>query len=479
VRRRRDLDEALRRASSIALVALVLGFMPASAQRGTGRIEGEVTDSMHARPLAAAMVLVTRLSPEPALWFSAVTDARGRFRLDTVPAGRYAVVLAHPLLDSLELTLPAKEVHVDEGGRAHLELALPSGATLRALTCPGVLLPPGTGVLLGQVMDADTEQPLADAVVAVNWTDLIVDRTTLRAEYGLRTQGIRTGALGMYRLCGVPTDSWLAVQVQRAGRAGSVVQTMVPDTAGVATLNLSVSAAATRPISTDSAAASDAATRPLLTGSASLSGTVRDANGQPVAGAQLRVLETAGTARADSSGRFTLGGLPAGTQILESKRVGYRIVQQPVQLRAGRNVEVEVHLARIVSLDSIRIVAQRSKYREFEQRRRSGFGRYMTEDEIARRNPMEMSDLLRTAGGFRVYGFGLSARIESSRVLGSGTGYGPPCSTVNIVIDGMQNQDINWVRPQDVAAIEMYPGPAGAPVQYDSWCGLVVIWTRR
>ena len=462
-----------------ALTALVIGLSPAGAQRGTGRIEGAVVDSMHGRPLATAMVLVTRLTPEPAIWFSAVTDARGRFRLDTLPAGRYTVVLAHPLLDSLELTLPSKEVELAEGGHAQLALALPSGATLRAIACPGVTLPPGTGVLLGQVMDADTEQPLADAVVAVSWSDLAVDRTTLQATYGSRTEGIRTGAQGLYRLCGVPTDSWLAVQAQRAGRAGTVVQAIVPDSAGVATLNLSLSAGATRPIAADSAAESNLAEQPLLTGTASLAGTARDAAGQPLAGVQLRVLEATGSTRSDSGGRFTLGGLPAGTQILEAKRVGFRIVQQPVQLRTGRSVEVEVHLARIVSLDSIRIVAQRSRYPEFEQRRRSGFGQYLTEDDIARRNPMELSDLLRMTPGFRVYGSGFEARVESSRARGSSFGFGRPCTTANVVIDGMQNQDINWLRPHDVAAMEVYPGPAGAPVQYDSRCGLIVIWTRR
>jgi hypothetical protein len=148
-------------------------------------------------------------------------------------------------------------------------------------------------------------------------------------------------------------------------------------------------------------------------------------------------------------------------------------------LRTGRSVEVEVHLARAVSLDSIRIVAQRTKYPEFERRRRSGFGRYMTEEDIGQRNPMELSDLLRTAAGFRVYGWGLDARIETTRALGSATGFEIPCSGVNVVIDGMQRQDINWLRPHDVAGMEFYPGPAGAPVQYDSRCGLVVIWTKR
>ena len=457
-----------------ALAALAATASPLRAQRGTARIEGEVLDSMHARPLAAAIVLVTRLAPEPALWFSAVTDVRGRFRLDTLPAGRYSVVLAHPLLDSLELTLPAPEVDLPEGGRVQVGLALPSAATLRRLACPSVTLPQGTGVLMGQVADADTEQPLTDAVVVVSWTDLVVDRATLRAEQAQLTEGVRTGALGLFRLCGVPTDTWLAVQVQREGRAGSVLQIMVSDTVSVATFNLSFSVAASRPVATsDSAAQADTVAPRLLAGTAELSGRVIGESGLPLAGAQLRVLETASGTRADSAGRFMLSALPAGTQILEAKRVGYRIVQQPVQLRAGRRVEVEVRLARIVSLDSIRVVAQRGRYREFERRRRNGYGRYLAEDDIARRNPLDVSDLIRELPGFRVLGSGYDARVVSSR------GGSTSCRGANVVIDGMQKQDINWLRPQDVGAIEVYAGMAGAPIQYDSRCGVIVIWTKR
>ena len=469
----------MRRAPILALAGLALALAPLGAQRGTARLEGEVTDSTRDRPLAAAMVLVTRDAPEPALWFSAVTDARGRFRLDSLPAGRYTVALAHPMLDSLELTLPPNNLTLDDGERARLALALPSGATLRRLACPGVTLPPGTGVLLGQVVDADTERPLTDAVVAVSWSDLAVDRATLKAEQVSRTEGVRTTAQGTYRLCGVPTDSWLAVQVQRAGRAGAALQSMVSEAAGVATLNLSLSAGATRPIaSTDSAAEAELAVRPLLEGTASVSGSVLDATGQPLPGSQVRVLETAGSARADTAGRFLLSGLPAGTQVLETKRVGYRIVQQPIQLRAGRRTEVEVRLTRIVSLDSIRVVAQRSRYREFEQRRRAGFGRYFTEEDVASRHLFQVSDLLRMTPGFKVFGTGIESKVVSSRIVGSGTGFNRPCEEANVVIDGMQRQDINWVHPNDVAAIELYPGPAGAPSQYENRCGLIVIWTK-
>ena len=421
--------------------------------------------------------MVTRESPDPAAWFSVTTDDRGRYRLDSLLAGRYSVGLSHPILDSLELTLPPRRIEIGEGQHARLELSLPSGAALREMNCPEVILPPGSGVLLGQVRDADADKSLAGAVVVVSWSDLAIDRATLKVSGAEHTVGAPTNADGLYRFCGLPTDSWLAVQIQHAGRGGSVLRASIADTVGVAVLNVAFSTEAARAIAqNDTAAGSESRPAPLLSGSASVSGTVLGETGQPLAGVQLRVLETAAVTRTDSAGRYALSALPAGTQLLEAKRIGYRIVQQPVHLLRGRGVEAAIRLQRVVSLDSIRIVAQRSRYREFERNRKGGFGRYLTEDDIAKRNPIRVSDLLRMMPGFRIVGVGFDAKVMSSR--GSVSLSRRACE-VNVVIDGMQHQEIDFVQPSDIGAMEVYAGSAGAPVLYDRYCGLIVIWTKR
>lgn len=463
----------------VSALAAVLTLVPAAqAQRRTASLEGTVTDSAHGRPLAGATVLVTKNAPEPAAWYSVTTDQRGRYRLDTLAAGRYSAALWHPILDSLELSLPPRLIDIGEGQHAALDLALPSGAMLRAMACPAAMLPPGTGVLQGQVLDADADadHPLAGAVVAVRWNDLTIDRQTLKVEGGQHTEGARTNADGRYRICGLPTDTWLSVQVQRDSVGGVVITTSISDTLGVAVLNMSLSAAAARPL----AAAEDtaAAERPrVLAGTASVAGTVTGEAGQPLPDVQLRVLETTAATRSDSSGHFAMAGLPAGTQVLEAKRVGYRIVQQPVQLLSGRNVPAAVQLRRVVSLDSVLVVARRSRYREFERNRRNGgFGRYLTEDDIEKRHAFQTTDLLRATPGFRISGSGFDAKVYSSR---AGVSLSGRSCEVNVVIDGMQHQDINWLQPSDIGAMEVYAGQAGAPIQYDHVCGAIVIWTKR
>ena len=263
--------------------AVLLAAPGAHARQATARLEGPVTDSMHARPLAGATVMVTRESPDPAAWFSVTTDDRGRYRLDSLLAGRYNVGLSHPILDSLELTLPPRRIEIGEGQHARLDLSLPSGAALREMNCPEVILPPGSGVLLGQVRDADADKSLAGAVVVVSWSDLAIDRATLKVSGAEHTVGAPTNVDGLYRFCGLPTDSWLAVQIQHAGRGGSVLRASIADTVGVAVLNVSFSTEAARAIAeNDTAAGSESRPALLLSGSASVSGTVLGETGRRV-----------------------------------------------------------------------------------------------------------------------------------------------------------------------------------------------------
>lgn len=474
------------RARGLAAALLLAGFaVPLRAQTVAGgqpdaSITGTVTDSVRSRPAAGAMVFLTRLAPGPALFRSTLADEKGRFRFDSLTAGRYSIAFETAYLDSLELTLPPHEVVLGDGDQARVALAAPSGATLRAAACPGLTIPMGQGAVVGQVTDADSGEPLSFAYVVVRWADLSIDKTTFQPSSTARTGAVAADTLGRYRLCGVPTDSFLFIQVQHDGRVGSTVSVTVGEEGGVSLLNLSLSRESSRSLAELDSAAQIAGADTLppkqLSGTATLAGAVRGASGQPLSDAQLRVLDAVGTALSDSLGRFTLTGQPAGTQVLEVRRMGYLLSRSPVELRSGRTVEILVALQRIVSLDSIRVVARRARYREFEQRAgHSAFGYFLDEQKIDDRHAFEASDLLRTVPGFRIVGSGIDTRVVSSR---GATSFRGACTT-NIVIDGIQHQEINLLNPSDIGAMEAYPGQAGAPIQYDAACGVIVLWTKR
>jgi hypothetical protein len=458
-------------AVSIALLALC-ATRPAHAQgESSGRIEGVVFDSVHARPLAGAHVVAAGTAAQSEVRREATTDSTGRYRIDSLPLGRYIVGFESALLDSLEVAISPREANLGAGTVATLDLALPSAAKLRSAVCLGATLPAQTGVILGQVVSAETESPVAGVVVAMVWHDITVDRAKrLRITSSERSDSVITDRDGWYRMCGVATGAWVAMQLRRDNRRGPLLRTRIDDTLGITLQHLS--------FSTSSESTADGPTGALLSGTAMLTGVVRSSAGTPVASAEVRVPGTRAVGRADEQGAFTLHGLPAGTQQLEVRRIGYAAVEVPVVLHAGRTTTRDIVLRRVVNLDSIVVVATRTKYQEFYAHKSTGWGRFVGPEAIAKQRVTRTSDYFERIAGFRVQQNGGNTLVVSSQ--------GPGGCIATVVIDGMRLLEypptINAVHWSDVAAIEAYPASMAfmAPPEYNiGGCGGVVIWTRR
>jgi hypothetical protein len=460
---------ALRRALG-ALAASLVAVEAAGAQ-SAGRLEGTVTDSTRAAPLAGARVSVTRLGVERETTHVATTDAKGRFAFERLDAGDYAIGFSNALLDSLEFGGPVRRVAVLPDAVARAELATPSGSTLRTMACPGMSLAKGTGALLGIVTDADTDRPLAGAQVAAMWTELTFDRGVLQAMTLERSGGAVTDSLGQYRLCGVPTDSWLLVQIQHDDRIGSAFQLSIPEASGVQVRHLSFSREGTHERAALDSALRDT-TRVLepLAGTATIGGIVRGSGGRPVPNVQVRLVGSAGSARTDANGWFTLTGLPSGTHELEVRELGFPVQRHPVELRRGRTTRHEIQLQGLQLLEGMSAVASRSRYEKFETNRRLSLtGLFLTQEQIEKRHAQNTSELFSSFAAFRVVGNGPDAVVLNAR------GNCRP----NVVVDYAQFQEINLIPPSLIAGIEAYPTTNGAPAEFTNLCGVIRIWVKR
>jgi hypothetical protein len=452
--------------------ALLAGAATSARGQEVGRLEGTVTDSLSAAtPIAGAQVSATRVGAHRETTFVALTDARGRFAFERLDAGEYAVGFSHALLDSLEFGGPAQRVVVPGAGVARAALAVPSGSTLRTLACPGMRLAKGTGALLGVVTDIDTDKPLAGAQVAAMWTELTFDKGIVQAMILERSGGTVTDSLGQYRLCGVPTDRWLLVQVQNAERIGSAFQISIAEASGVNVRHLSFSREGTRErAALDSALRDTTRTLEPLTGTATFAGIVRGRGGRPVPNAQVRVIGTAPVARTDANGWFSLTGLPSGTQEIEVRDLGFPIQRRAVELKRNQTVRLEIHLEGAQTLEGMRAVAMRSKYDRFETNRRLSItGLFLTQEQIEKRHAQNTSELFSAMPAFRIIGDGPDAKVVNAR----GNCY------PNVVVDYMQFQDINLIPPSLIAGIEAYPTTNGAPAEFTNLCGVIRIWVKR
>jgi hypothetical protein len=114
----------------------------------------------------------------------------------------------------------------------------------------------------------------------------------------------------------------------------------------------------------------------------------------------------------------------------------------------------------------------------FLQRSKSGFGHFLTRADIEQRHPFDFTDLFDMIPGFQVVtdtsGF---RKIISKR----GDNISGPCEPT-FYINGMRLTNVvdidALIVPSDVAALEAYADPAGAPTQnVADWCGSILIWT--
>ena len=445
--------------TTVVALALCITRLAHAQSESSGRIEGVVFDSVHARPLANTNVAAAGTGSQSEVRRGATSDSAGRYHIDSLPAGRYIVGFESPLLDSLEVALSPREAIVPPAGTATLDLAMPSAAKLRSAVCLGAALPADSGVIFGHVVDAETGSPLAGAEVAMVWQDLHVEKgKRLRAINVRKSASVVTDEDGWYRMCGVPTGAWVTMQVQHDSATSPVFRTRVDDTLQIAIRHLSLGNGS---------------------GTASLAGIVSGPGGEPVSSAEVWVRGTNTNARTDATGTYTLGALPEGTQELEVRRIGYALEVVPVELRSGTKTTANVRLRRVVNLDSVVIVATRTKYPDFYAHKSTGFGHFLGPEQIAMQRVSRTSDIIRKIPGFTVRERGYHSVVEAM----GGSINGCPAT---VVIDGFPVLEypptVNDVHPFDIAAIEAYPASMAylAPPDYNiGSCGGIVIWTKR
>jgi hypothetical protein len=227
-----------------------------------------------------------------------------------------------------------------------------------------------------------------------------------------------------------------------------------------------------------------------------LRGTVIDStSGRPLSGTQVTVLNASGATvasamtRVDGSFAFHLGAV--GNYQVRVMRIGYASrITQPIAVDTHFASSVQVVLPpNPVPLDTIRVVAGRVVIERlvpwladagFYHRRRMGFGHFLDREEIEKKHPLVVTDLLEGMLGVEVHcssAFSCGVTMAGSQMF-----IRKPCAPT-VVVDGMVvSGGMSTVQVFDLEAIEVYPSPAGVPVQYSGYlspCGAILLWTRR
>ena len=462
----------------LALAFLGAPVMLAAQEPATRHIAviGSVRDSTADKALVGAVVQIV-LTDAIRVARSTQTDERGRFRFDSIAPGEYFATFFHPAVDSLGVQAPVSRVRLGARDPERLDLAIPAVERVIAALCPGTQPADSAAVLVGDVRDADTGQPIAGATVLAYWLDIIIDREGLRTvPQGMRTS---TGSEGAFALCHLPANGQVAVQAAAGTRAtGSLEVTFKAPS--IVRRDFTLAEGTTIVVAVGDSA--DASRDTVLRGPARLTGTVLNESNRPVRDALVEVVRTGMSTATDTAGRFELANLPVGTHALEVRRIGFAPQHIPVQLASRTPSSVSVVLEKPVRmLDAVEVTAMLYSRRqnELERRRRRGFGHFITREELDRSPASQLSDLLRRVPGVRVY----PSPTGNVVVFARGLSFSGPCRPT-VYLDGMRlgtNEDLDFLaNVNSLEAVEVYTSAGQAPPEFwGGGCGSLVLWTRR
>ena len=469
---------------TLLITALALGATRAAAQ---GSISGTVFDSLSSRaPLAnATLVLVERNR-------YASTDARGRFRFDSVPDGHYTIGLSHPVLDAIDLVLPLVPVDVADGRRTNIDLSTPSMIAAYARICPGPR-DPDSGVIIGTVRDADDRSPLTGADVGTQWTDITL--TGGRVNKYRAGNAVKTNRNGVYLLCNVPTGVPLDVFAEHDGFIVGPLALMLDDRL-IRRIDLAVSTrdSAARDVSVLDSTQLPSASR----GTASLRGTVLSSDGRPVRSVIVDIRRAHRSARTDSTGHFRVDGIPAGSRTVEIRALGFAPATHAVHFAAGIALDTSLSIGlsaqdlAAVTVAAPAVVPTPRGLAGFELRRKQGHGHFISTAEMENRRGSSLADVLAGIEGVHVNhdrgGFPLPylRGTKAGQCIPNFFLDGAP-----FAVDGANASrtvahpftDLTAVaHPDIIRAVEVYTTSGTMPAEFDvtssTGCGSVLIWTR-
>jgi hypothetical protein len=296
-----------------------------------------------------------------------------------------------------------------------------------------------------------------------------------------RVREATVGEDGTYRLCGLPEKYEGKLQAQRKD-GGTTAEVPVTQDGGLLTLRSMSVARLVVAANTDT---SKGAPAKVPKGTARAFGRVLNKAGAPVEGARVSLLGGGSSTTTRASGDFSLDSLPAGTQALTVRHLGYAPQEVAVELSSRTPARVNVQLgAYVPELKAVEVVSQIDQGLDrvgFTGRKRGAAGGYfITPQMIENRKAAQFTDLLTTAPGIRIQGDMGHMYITSTRTAGRQ-------GCVTVYVDGSQWQQLQpgdldgFVRPEEAAAIEVYPAGAATPVEFQTSggdCAAVVIWTK-
>jgi hypothetical protein len=212
-----------------------------------------------------------------------------------------------------------------------------------------------------------------------------------------------------------------------------------------------------------------------------IDGMVSDTNLVALGDAGIAVLGSGLHVTTGENGRFRVVAIPSGQYILTVHRVGYVPVAAAIQVGDADTLRLSFAMRRIATeLDTVVVSAKAlvARMDDFEERRKLGFGTFITAEQIEQRRSVVLGEVLRGIPSLNVVDSGPNEYAFSTRT-------GNNTCPMQVVIDNVLLPTPTNLRsllpPADIMGIEVYSGAATIPLQFktaNSGCGMILIWTK-
>jgi hypothetical protein len=215
-----------------------------------------------------------------------------------------------------------------------------------------------------------------------------------------------------------------------------------------------------------------------------VAGTITDARGVGIAGAQISVRGLGTMAISDARGSFRLDRIPVGSSIVRVRRLGFVPDSVAVNVPSSPDASVSFTLAPIAAvLSPVVVRASKVKHQArlagfYERLERRTSGTFITLREIEADAPRSMTHLLQRVPGLTV----VKGRAGATGVRMRGRTCWPL-----VWLDGFPmpagEVDLDSFAPHSFEGIELYLGSTTPPLRYIqqrtmSSCGTLLLWSR-
>lgn len=243
-----------------------------------------------------------------------------------------------------------------------------------------------------------------------------------------------------------------------------------------------------------------------------VTGRVIGDSARPIPGAILEIRVLGRSVTTSARGDYAITVEKPGSYLLEVRALGFSPASRGLRLASGDTLRVDFKLDPVAQELEPLVVTEAEPLptgimRGFGERRRLGFGRFITRDMLEEREHDTVAGILRGMAGMRMVrrpgecgggysaatGRGIAAvEFSKSTTAGATCGGGTPMAEacyMSIYVDGVRvwapgsvdPPDFEQMRNNQYEGVEIYRGPAELPIQYQGTgaaCGAILLWSR-